>query len=74
MSTLERSFKEHFGVSPKRYLLMSRLSGVRRALLQGAQGRSIGQMANEWGFWHMSQFAQDYRRQFGELPSETGEF
>ena len=74
MSTLERAFKEHFGVSPKRYLVMSRLSGVRRALLQGAQGRSIGQMANEWGFWHMSQFARDYRRQFGELPSETSKF
>lgn len=23
------------------------------------------------GYWHMSQFASDYRRMFGELPSDT---
>jgi AraC family ethanolamine operon transcriptional activator len=74
VSTLERAFKEHFNVSPKRYLVISRLSGVRRALLEGAQERSIGQIANDWDFWHMSQFAQDYRQQFGELPSETHAF
>ena len=27
--------------------------------------------ANNWGFWHMGQFAKDYRRLFGELPSKT---
>jgi AraC family transcriptional regulator, ethanolamine operon transcriptional activator len=32
---------------------------------------TIGDIANTWGFWHMGQFAADYRRQFGELPSET---
>jgi AraC family ethanolamine operon transcriptional activator len=31
----------------------------------------INEIANRWGFWHMSQFAADYRRFFGELPSET---
>lgn len=71
MSTLERAFRERFGVSPKRYLVMSRLSGVRYALLEGAQELSVGQVANKWGFWHMGQFALDYRLQFGELPSET---
>ncbi len=71
MSTLERAFKEHFGVSPKRYLVISRLSGVRRTLLEGAQERSIGHIANDWDFWHMGQFAREYRQQFGELPSDT---
>ena len=28
-------------------------------------------VAHRWGFWHMGQFARDYRRLFGELPSET---
>jgi hypothetical protein len=30
-----------------------------------------GDVANRWGFWHMGQFAADYKRQFGELPSAT---
>jgi transcriptional regulator GlxA family with amidase domain len=29
-----------------------------------------GDVANAWGFWHMGQFARNYKRQFGELPSE----
>jgi AraC family ethanolamine operon transcriptional activator len=31
----------------------------------------LNSFANNWGFWHMDRFAADYRRQFGELPSET---
>jgi len=31
----------------------------------------IGTIANRCGFWHMGRFAADYRRLFGELPSET---
>jgi len=31
----------------------------------------IADLANEWGFWHMGQFAKDYQRQFGELPRDT---
>jgi AraC family ethanolamine operon transcriptional activator len=31
----------------------------------------IGDVAARWGFWHFSQFSADYRRMFGELPSET---
>jgi len=27
-------------------------------------------IANVWGFWHMGDFAQRYRRLFGELPAE----
>jgi len=28
-------------------------------------------IANQYGFWHMGQFAKDYNNLFGELPSET---
>ncbi|CAG9232914.1 hypothetical protein BVI1335_880001 [Burkholderia vietnamiensis] len=28
-------------------------------------------VAAAWGFWHLSQFATDYRRMFGKRPSET---
>jgi len=28
-------------------------------------------VAAAWGFWDLSQFASDYRHQFGERPSDT---
>jgi len=33
----------------------------------------IADVANKWGFWHLGQFAKDYRSWFGELPSEAYE-
>jgi len=69
--TLHRSFKERFGVGPKTYFNRFRLGQVRSHLLKSGSGGSVADTANEWGFWHMGQFAKDYRRMFGELPSET---
>jgi len=70
-STLDRAFKERFGVSPKRYLTSVRLHGVRRELRSDSRRLRVVDAANRWGFWHMGQFAKDYREQFGELPSQT---
>jgi len=69
--TLNYGFQYQFGVSPKQYLQMTRLQRVRRDLLQSDPNLSISETAANWGFWHMGAFAADYRRQFGELPSET---
>jgi AraC-like DNA-binding protein len=70
-ATLLRAFKDEFGVSPKRYMKIRRLTAVREALLERGDALRISDVANEWGFWHMGSFAADYREQFGELPSET---
>jgi AraC family ethanolamine operon transcriptional activator len=70
--TLEYAFLDHFGVTPKRYLQTYRLNGVRKVLRQAdPNSTKIADVANYWGFWHMGQFAKDYRTLFGELPSET---
>ena len=70
--TLEYVFRDYFGVTPKAYLKSRRLVAVRHELLCSLPSKSlINEIANRWGFWHMSQFATDYRRFFGELPSET---
>jgi AraC family ethanolamine operon transcriptional activator len=70
--TMEYAFRERFGIAPKSYLLALRLNGVRRELKNSATTFStITDLATKWGFWHMSQFAADYKRLFGELPSET---
>jgi AraC family transcriptional regulator, ethanolamine operon transcriptional activator len=70
--TLRYAFMEHFGISPKAYLSRYRLNKVRNAL-RGADlyTAKISYIANQWGFWHMGQFAADYRKLFGELPSKT---
>ena len=69
--TLERVFREEFSVTPKRYLTLLKLSGIRHELCQLNQEKSIRDIAISWGFWHMSQFAQDYKNHYGELPSQT---
>jgi AraC family ethanolamine operon transcriptional activator len=69
--TLEYAFLEHFGVTPKTYLRAVSLTAARRELREAAPGTKITDVANQLGFWHMGQFAADYRKQFGELPSET---
>lgn len=68
---LNYSFQEVLGTNPVKYLRIIRLNGVRRALLHAHEGETVQNVAAHWGFWHLSQFAQDYRRQFGELPSHT---
>ena len=68
---LEYVFRDYFGVTPKAYLKGQRLHAVRKALLDNVNGQSINSIAGRWDFWHMGQFAADYKRFFGELPSET---
>lgn len=69
--TLRRGFQERFQTTPNAYLKAQRLIGVRRKIRATDAEFLISDIANKWGFWHMGQFAADYRRHFGELPSET---
>jgi transcriptional regulator GlxA family with amidase domain len=70
-ATLERAFADEFGVSPKAYIQAKRLAAVRQELIRSESGTLIADVANRWGFWHMGRFAANYRKQFGELPSQT---
>lgn len=70
--TLQYAFQEQFGVGPIEYFRMLRLNAVRDQLKQAAGvGPRVRQIAGRFGFSHFSNFAADYRRQFGELPSKT---
>jgi AraC family ethanolamine operon transcriptional activator len=69
--TLQNSFESILGLSPIQYLRYTRLNGVRRDLKVSAGKHSVGDVAARWGFWHLSQFAKDYKGVFGELPSDT---
>lgn len=70
--TLEYSFAGAYGVTPKWFLRRARLDRARRALRSGCGKRtSILEIALEWGFLDPGHFAADYRRAFGESPSDT---
>ncbi len=70
--TLRHSFRDRLGLSPKAYLRDRRLNLARRALRRAVASRTkVSDVASLCGFGHMGQFAADYRRLFGELPSET---
>jgi AraC family ethanolamine operon transcriptional activator len=70
--TLIHLFKRELGMTPKAYLKGHRLFRVHRELWRAAPAKThVADVANSWGFWHMGQFAADYRKLFGELPSET---
>jgi AraC family ethanolamine operon transcriptional activator len=72
--TLRYAFTERFGLAPAHYMKARRLNGARHNLSRGHEiSVKIADVANKWGFWHLGQFAKDYRSWFGELPSETHE-
>jgi AraC family ethanolamine operon transcriptional activator len=70
--TLQLAFRERFGLTPAAFLKARRLALVRQQLVHCKTADvSIGQVAADLGFLHVGQFAADYRRAFGETPSET---
>ena len=66
-------FLKRIGITPKKYIKFLRMARVHHGLknfeVQGCA--SIIELAGMHGFWHMGQFAADYRKIYGELPSET---
>jgi AraC family transcriptional regulator, ethanolamine operon transcriptional activator len=69
---LQYAFQEVCSVSPAAYLRILRLNGVRRALRAPERCFiDVQDLAAQWGFWHPSQFACDYKKLFGERPSDT---
>ena len=70
--TLRFLFLEQFGESPVRVLRARRLCLAYEAFQEPGVGmKQIRQVAGGYGFWHMGQFAADYRELFGERPSDT---
>jgi AraC family transcriptional regulator, ethanolamine operon transcriptional activator len=69
--TLQYSFTAILGISPLQFLRLTRLNRVRRALRTASPEQSVTEIATYWGFWHLGQFAHDYKQQFGECPSHT---
>jgi AraC-like DNA-binding protein len=69
--TLMKHFEAFRGVSPMQYLRRARLEQVNQELRTGETRGTISDLAMSWGFTHMGRFSAEYRRHFGETPSET---
>lgn len=68
---LNYCFQDVLGTTPTKYLRLLCLNSVCRALRHAAPGVTLQDVASQWGYWHLDQFAQDYKHLFGELPSAT---
>ncbi len=69
--TLYDGFKRFRGTSPMNYLRAVRMEGARQDLLRERGGGNITHIAMKWGFTHLGRFSIDYKKRFGESPSET---
>lgn len=69
---LQMSFKRELEVTPVEFIIERRLQRVHRDLCNEAhRSTSIADISQRWGFSHMSDFTQRYRRRFGCTPGET---
>jgi AraC-like DNA-binding protein len=69
--TLQAATRSVHGMSLHHYLRLKRLWSVRKMLLTGGTGLTVKAAALGNGFWHMGDFAREYKSAFGETPSET---
>jgi AraC-like DNA-binding protein len=69
--TLLKHFRDFRGSSPMRYLRDARFAKARDALRRAEPEDSVSDIASRCGFSHLPRFSVEYRRRFGESPSET---
>ncbi len=70
--TLEYTFKQNLGMTPKNYLQMLRLHTIREELKSAdVKTLQVSDIALKYGFFHMGHFASEYKKLFGESPSHT---
>lgn len=70
-STLERGYRETYGMAPQAHIKAMRLSRVKKDLLQPGDDTSVTSVATRWGFFELGRFSVQYRQRFGESPRET---
>lgn len=71
-SALFAGFRDFRNNSPMAYLRSVRLQRVHDELLGKTPGETtVTDVAMRWGFHHLGHFTTQYKRKFGELPSDT---
>ena len=72
LRSLYALFDRHLGTTPKQYVRQRKLQRLHECLADpSCSVRSVTELAMDYGFMHLGRFAESYRQQFAELPSET---
>lgn len=69
--TLQQGFRQFRNTSPMSYLHEIRLVAAHRDLLEAGTKQVVADIALKWGFTHFGRFAAEYKKRFGQLPSQT---
>lgn len=70
--TLQAAFQSRHGLGPMQWLREQRLQAVHDTLRDaGAADATVAAAALRFGFTHLGEFSQAYRRRFGETARET---
>jgi AraC-like DNA-binding protein len=69
--TLEAHFRQFLGTTPLGWVRSARLARARQELLGAGRQMTVTHAAHASGFSELGRFAVEYRRAFGERPSET---
>lgn len=69
--SLQTTFAEYVATSPIDFVRRRRLELARHRLLDPSVKATISEIASRHGFQSHSRFAAEYRRIYGETPSET---
>ncbi|PHI29429.1 helix-turn-helix domain-containing protein [Budvicia aquatica] len=71
LRAMEMIFKNTVGMTPTHWFLNIRLNGALRDLMYPKANTTVSDVADKWGFQHLSRFSEQYRKVFRELPSQT---
>jgi len=70
MRTFYYNFKKYTGCTPHQYIKNLRLCAVQKVLKKADPDHlGVREVAYQFGFRHLGQFAKDYKKLFGEMPS-----
>ena len=66
---LERSFKQHLGITPKEFVNLVRYQNVKAAINQRKPGQSLLSIAFEFGYYDHAHLTNHFRHYNGSTPS-----
>jgi AraC-like DNA-binding protein len=70
-TALFEGFRRFRQTTPMAALRDHRMRRAHAEFEKAGVGDSVTSIATRWGFYHLGRFAADYKKRYGETPSET---